>query len=66
MAFSILYRPLAGPTPKNDLKTASGIKFCILEVILHAQEVAFGHSGCPLTCKSHFLMIEFLWGYLEK
>ena len=48
-AFSILYRPLAGPAPKSDLKTASGIKFCTLEVILHAQEVAFGHPGCPLT-----------------
>ena len=65
MAFSVLYRPLAGPTPKRDLKTASGIKFCTLEVILHAQEVAFGHSGCPLTCKSQFLMIEYLSGYLE-
>ena len=65
MAFSILYHPLAGPTPKSDLKTALGIKFCTLEVILHAQEVAFGHSGCPLTCKSHFLMIEFFVGYIE-
>ena len=65
MAFSILYHPLAGPTPKSDLKTALGIKFCTLEVILHAQEVAFGHSGCPLTCKSQFLMIEFFVGYIE-
>ena len=65
MAFSILYHPLAGPTPKSDLKTSLGIKFCTLEVILHAQEVAFGHSGCPLTCKSQFLMIEFFVGYIE-
>ena len=65
MAFSILYHPLAGPTPKSDLKTSLGIKFCILEVILHAQEVAFGHSGCPLTGKSHFLMIQFFIGYIE-
>ena len=66
MAFSVLYRPLAGPTPKSDLKTASGIKFCTLEVILHAQEVAFGHSGCPLTCKSPFLMIEFFYSYYQN
>ena len=66
MAFSVLYRPLAGPTPKRDLKTASGIKFCTLEVILHAQEVAFGHSGCPLTCKSQFLMIEFFYSYYQN
>ena len=43
-AFSILYRPLAGPAPKSDLKTASGIKFCTLEVILHAQEVPLHHE----------------------
>ena len=66
MAFSVLYHPLAGPTPKSDLKTASGIKFCILEVILNAQEVVFGHSGCHLTCKSQFLMIEFYWGDMEN
>ena len=66
MAFSVLYHPLAGPTPKRDLKTASGIKFCTLEVILHAQEVAFGHSGCPLTCKSPFLMIEFFYSYYQN
>ena len=65
-AFSILYHPLAGPAPKSDLKTASGIKFCTLEVILHAQEVAFGHPGCPLTCKSQFLMIEFFYSYYQN
>ena len=66
MALSILYRPLEGPTPKSDLKTASGIKFCILGVILQPQEVVFGHSGCPLTCKSQFLMIEFFYSYYQN
>ena len=55
-----------GPCVKSDLKTASGIKTCTFEVILHAQEVAFGHPGCPLTCKSQFLMIEFFYGYVEN
>ena len=28
--------------------------------------MAFGHPGCPLTCKSQFLMIEFFYGYVEN